>query len=251
MTPAERYAAGESSATLAREAGVTPATMRHRLRAQGVQMRAVGGTRTLTPEQEVEVLRRLALGEPRGALADLFGVSKATIQRISAQGQRLRPGRNGSRRAVEERWGYPFWEVVRDFAEQGLNRSQVAQALGYSPKGFQELLVDDPENDPFESSNIVAGYVRDTGEGLQSALSDMAARGFTFTEAARAIGFKSPRGLRFALEARGIPDPGFTRRVAKAKPPKKQWNWTTPRVPSGGPHPWRQPLTATPPAASC
>lgn len=142
------------------------------------------------------------------------------------------------RRVVPDRWGYPFWEVVRDFADQGLSRAQVAKAIGYSVSSFMDLLLKNPERDPFEPSNIVANYVRDSGESLSEAVAHMAARGFTISEAARFIGYEGAEGLRYAMKVRGIADPGFQRKEARAKPDKQNWKWAE-RKPTGSPHPWR------------
>lgn len=108
------------------------------------------------------------------------------------------------KRQIEARWGVKFWQLVADFADQGLSRSDVAKALGYSRAGFYELLWDNPERDPFEDSNIVAAYVRDTGQSLRDAVTAMARSGYTGTEAAHAIGYADQWGLKRALAARGI-----------------------------------------------
>lgn len=141
-------------------------------------------------------------------------------------------------RVVPDRWGYPFWDVVRDFADQGLSRAQVAKAIGYSISSFMALLEKNPERDPFEPSNIVANYVRDSGESLSEAVTHMAARGFTISEAARFIGYEGAEGLRYAMKVRGIADPGFKRKQARIAMPKQKWKWVE-RKPTGLPHPWR------------
>lgn len=41
---------------------------------------------------------------------------------------------------VTQRWGLPFWQVVADLAGQGLLRSDAARAIGYTPRGFLQLL---------------------------------------------------------------------------------------------------------------
>lgn len=113
-------------------------------------------------------------------------------------------GPDSPRRSVPARWGYPFWEVVRDFAEQGLNRRQVAEAIGYTKVHFYRLLADNPDKDPFEPYGVVANYVRDTGEGFREALERMAAAGYIISRAAREIGFTHKRSLRYAMRVRGI-----------------------------------------------
>ena len=214
---AARYLCGESSNTLAKEATVTPPTMRRWLRAAGADIRPVGGVaeRVLTPEQEDDVARRIEKGEKREYLAALFCVSRATIVRTGQRVLGRKPGSPNTKRAVAERWGYPFWEVVRDFAEQGMNRVQTAKALGYSVNGFLRLLSENAEHDPFESYGHANNYVRDSGEPLGDAVAHMAKRGFTITEAARFIGYSHAKGLRHAMRSRGIPDPGFKRKLAK------------------------------------
>ncbi len=107
-------------------------------------------------------------------------------------------------RTVPERWGYPFWEVVRDMAEQGLSRAQVGKALGYQSRRFLELLREHPEHDPFEPSNIVMGYLLDTGEGFRAALERMARENYSLAAASRVIGYRNPQDLRANMEARGI-----------------------------------------------
>lgn len=113
-------------------------------------------------------------------------------------------GPNSPQRTVPERWGYPFWDVVRDMADQGLSRAQVGKALGYQSQRFLELLRENPDHDPFEASNIVLGYMLDTGEGFRSALERMARENYTLAAASRVIGYRNPQDLRAAMRARGI-----------------------------------------------
>lgn len=98
----------------------------------------------------------------------------------------------------------PFWDLLKDFADQGLSRFDTARALGYRPDSFCTLLTAHPLKDPFELSNKPLAYLLDTGEPFGVAVKRMAAEGMTITEAALAIGYKGPRGLRHAIEARGI-----------------------------------------------
>lgn len=107
-------------------------------------------------------------------------------------------------RQIEARWGVPFWQLVSDFADQGLPRSDVAKALGYHRDGFYDLLTRNPRKDPFESSNIVASYVRETGESFRAALERMAADGMSKNAAAVAIGYADSWSLGRAMIARGI-----------------------------------------------
>jgi len=77
-----RYTAGESSIPLAREYGVTPATMRRKLVKAGVTMRQRGGRRKLSPAQESNVVREFLKGEKQEVLCLEYGVSRKTVYRI-------------------------------------------------------------------------------------------------------------------------------------------------------------------------
>lgn len=105
---------------------------------------------------------------------------------------------------VEERWGYPFWNIVWDFAEQGFNRKQTAQALGYSRDAFVHMLRDHPALDPFQSPLVALTYMLDTGEGFRAALERMARQHYTLIEASREIGYSHPKSLQWAMRSRGI-----------------------------------------------
>lgn len=149
--------------------------------------------------------------------------------------------KNRKRQAIEARWGMGFWELIRNFAEQGLSRRQTAFAIGYHWQGFHTILRNRPDVDPFEEYGVVANYVRDTGEPFGAALRRMAAAGYTFAQAQREIGYcNNGNPLRHAMAVRGI-EVEFAKVTAKPKVPKK------PREPgiSGryGPrsaiHPWR------------
>lgn len=107
------------------------------------------------------------------------------------------------RKMVEERWGYPFWEVVRDFAEQGLDRAKVSRALGIDYKHFQRLLINYPKKDPFPSSNKQIAYLHDTGETFRKALDRLQASGLRVRAAAWELGFADASALRRHLENRG------------------------------------------------
>lgn len=217
-----RFEGGTSCATLAAEVGKSE-------RVVFELMRPYGEGRSELASQR----RRMSQADSQDKfLKALYGLRNG-----DGIGRGVSP--RSPRRVVPDRWGYPFWEVVRDFAEQGLSRAQVAKAIGYSVSSFMDLLLKNPESDPFEPANIVANYVRDSGESLKDALAEMAARGFTISEAARFIGYEGAEGLRYAMKARGIPDPGFQRKKAKAQPAKQQWKWVAERKPTGLPHPWR------------
>jgi len=105
---------------------------------------------------------------------------------------------------VEERWGYPFWEVVRDFAEQGLDRAKVSRALGMNYNHLNVLLNDHPESDPFPPSNRQVAYLRDTGETFKAAVLRLNAEGVGVEQAARELGFYNGTCLRRHLQDRGM-----------------------------------------------
>lgn len=113
-------------------------------------------------------------------------------------------GPNSPQRVVPERWGYPFWDVVRDMADQGLSRAQTAKALGYRSRRFEVLLRNNPHLDPFESRLVVSTYIRDTGEGFRAALERMAAAHYTLAAASREIGFSTPESLSAAMRSRNV-----------------------------------------------
>lgn len=113
----------------------------------------------------------------------------------------------GGKIQVEERWGMRFWQLISDFAHQGLPRSDVAKAIGYTTHGFYELLYKNPELDPFEDSNIVAGYVRDSGEAFSAAVNRMAGQGLSGRKIAHAVGYADWTSAKKALEARGLQVP--------------------------------------------
>lgn len=138
---------------------------------------------------------------------------------------------NMTRQRVSERWGMPFWDLIKDFADQGLSRFDTARALGYRPDSFCSLLAANPMKDPFELSNRPLAYLRDTGETFGEAVQRMALSGMTVTEAALAIGYSCPSGLRHAMRARGIivefrrPSRKPRRTVERA--PNMQKGWPT------------------------
>lgn len=113
-------------------------------------------------------------------------------------------GPNSPQSVVPQRWGYPFWDVVRDMADQGLSRAQTAKALGYRSRRFEVLLRNNPHLDPFEPRLVVATYIRDTGEGFRAALERMAAAHYTLAAASREIGFSTPEALAAAMRDRGV-----------------------------------------------
>jgi len=112
-------------------------------------------------------------------------------------------------REVEERWQQPFWEVVRQLAEQDLTRNDAARALGYSPCAFHQLLTRNPSLDPFEPY----GILRNLGEPLRDVVLRMAPK-FTVTETALAVGYSGTSAasrFRKTLRRFGLQDVQFAR----------------------------------------
>lgn len=108
------------------------------------------------------------------------------------------------RNRVEQRWGYAFWEVVRDFAEQGLSRSKVSRALGVNYNHFNVLLIANPKHDPFPPSNKQLAYVQDTGEPFREAVERLQREGVRVRAAAWQLGFADASAFRRHLEGRGL-----------------------------------------------
>lgn len=134
-------------------------------------------------------------------------------------------------RQIEARWGVPFWQLVADFADQGLTRFDTARALGYRPDSFCTLVREHPEHDPFDASDRPLGYLKETGETLSSAVRRMASQGMLATEIARAVGYRDACGLKRALKARGIeiefPQRSERRRKPVAREPALARGWPT------------------------
>lgn len=108
------------------------------------------------------------------------------------------------KREVEERWGVPFWQLVADFADQGLTRFDTARAIGYRPDSFCKMLAQHPKRDPFDASAVALAYLKDTGETIRQALERMAAEGRSWGYAARVIGYSQCDTLKRAAIKRGI-----------------------------------------------
>lgn len=114
-------------------------------------------------------------------------------------------------RGIEARWGLPFWQLVREFAEQDLTRNDTARALGYNTQAFHQLLARNPRLDPFEPY----GVLRALGEPLRDVVLRMAPR-FTVTQTARAVGYagdKPVHRFRQVLRRFGLGDIQFARGV--------------------------------------
>ena len=113
---------------------------------------------------------------------------------------------NWTQRRISERWGVPFWDLLHDICDQGFNRTKAAYILGMQRQAFNAILIQHPQGNPWGSSNIVANYVRDTGEPFRDALLRMQREGYSLAAAGRAIGFVGGGGdgLRHAMRVRGI-----------------------------------------------
>jgi hypothetical protein len=114
---------------------------------------------------------------------------------------------NWTQKRIAERWGIPFWQLVSDLHAQDFNRTKAAAALGMDKNGFTLLLRNNPDENPWGSPNIIANYIRDTGESFRDALERMSREGYSLNAASRAIGFSglsSNFGLKYAMRARGI-----------------------------------------------
>jgi len=110
---------------------------------------------------------------------------------------------NGKRK-IENRWGVEFWQLISDFADQGLTRFDTARALGYRPDSFCKMLARNPKRDPFDEFIRAQAYLKDTGETMRQALERMAAERRSWGYAATVIGYADGSALKRAAEARGI-----------------------------------------------
>lgn len=108
------------------------------------------------------------------------------------------------RKMVEQRWGYPFWEVVRDLAEQGLDRAKASRALGMNHNHLNALLTNNPKHDPFPPSNKQLAYLQDTGEPFREAVERLQREGVRVRAAAWQLGFGDASALRRHLHGRGL-----------------------------------------------
>lgn len=112
-----------------------------------------------------------------------------------------------TRNQISERWGVPFWELLRDIYDQGFNRTQAARIIGMQPRYLSSLLTQYREMSPWGSSNVIANYVRDTGEPFITALLRMQREGHSYDSAGRALGYVGKgagTALRHAMASRGI-----------------------------------------------
>lgn len=114
---------------------------------------------------------------------------------------------NWTRKRVAERWGLPFWDIVQNLYDLGFNRTKAACALGMERCGFNALLRQNPHVNPWGSSNVIANYVRDTGEPFVAAIKRMQKEGYSLGKAARALGYLgdgASTALKHAMRTRGV-----------------------------------------------
>lgn len=142
-------------------------------------------------------------------------------------------------RQVEARWGVLFWQLVSDFADQGLSRFDTARALGYRPDSFCDLLARTPDKDPFEPFIRSAAYLKDTGETMGQALHRMAAEGRSWGYAARVIGYNDGHILKRVASARGIQVQMNEKPTGRPRVPKAPKVDRGPNVTTGWPT-WEQ-----------
>jgi len=105
---------------------------------------------------------------------------------------------------VEQEYGKPFWEVIKQLADDGNSRADVCRIIGYRPNGFSQLLKTNPDKNPFESVNIPANYFRQTGETLVAGVRRMRASGMSLDACAIAVGYSGDFALKRAMKARGV-----------------------------------------------
>lgn len=135
------------------------------------------------------------------------------------------------KRQIEARWGVPFWQLVADFAHQGLSRFDTARALGYRPDSFCTLVRQHPKLDPFDASDRPLAYLQETGETLSCAVRRMVSQGMLATEIARVVGYRDACGLKRALKARMIvvefPQRSLRHRKQSVREPGLYRGWPT------------------------
>lgn len=131
------------------------------------------------------------------------------------------------KRQIEARWGVEFWQLVRDFSDQGLTRFDTARALGYRPDSFCKMLCRNHKRDPFDDFLRAQAYLKDTGETMRQALERMASEGRSWGYAAKVIGYFHGSALKRAALQRGIvvqmnsKHPGRPRIHAKRTPEQR------------------------------
>lgn len=119
---------------------------------------------------------------------------------------------------VADQFGKPFWDVVNDFAAQGMNRNQAARAMGFkNPITFHVMLSKHSEADPFPPViSVPARYTKDSGESFRAACIRLA-KTHSVRQAAIAIGYADTGPFRHAMKTRGI-EVEFKVRKAEPKP---------------------------------
>lgn len=159
---------------------------------------------------EIRAAVKAKFGTQR-ALCDYLGVSKSYVSEI-VNGVRELPPRVFEAlerqpvafETIEERWGLPLWDLLADFAAQGLTRADSARALGMTPGALRYHLTTRPELDPFVPVVPVArAYTVDTGEPFVKACQRMA-KTHTLAEAAREVGYSDISCFKRALASRGL-----------------------------------------------
>lgn len=122
----------------------------------------------------------------------------------------MKRARNHRQLDVEQRFAKPFWDVIQTLADEGLNRVEIAERLGWADQkwGYRYFLVlicRNPGRVKWpDKPNAAQALYRRTGETLGQACRRLAAEGHAVTSAAHSIGYSSASALRYALEARGI-----------------------------------------------
>jgi|GEM_PF-4202444 len=121
---------------------------------------------------------------------------------------------------IEARWQRPFWDLVRDFAEQGLTKASTARALGINPTVFHRMIVRHGVDLFPHKVSIPEQYFRDTGETFKAACLRLS-KTHLISEAARYVGYAKWQPFRYAMQARGI-EVTFRTRQGLAKYPRSK-----------------------------
>ena len=144
------------------------------------------------------------------------------------------------RKVLEAEWNMPLMDILNVLAARGMTRRQAADELGLNCDHMNAMVAASDEECPWERVDVVANWVRDTGEPFGDALRRMAAQGYTLTEAAIAVGYSDCTGLINCMKARDLVV-DFPRRTRAPKPYREP---VVPMYrrgpPSGEEHPWRR-----------
>ncbi|WP_062463131.1 helix-turn-helix domain-containing protein [Demequina soli] len=87
----------------------------------------------ITEEQVAEVRRRVAAGEPRVAVAEVLGISKASVDSIMS-GRRGGPSRRAGALTPEQ------LERIRALAATGMSQTAIAREVGTSQQMVSKTL---------------------------------------------------------------------------------------------------------------